>query len=179
MDLLKYRLAGAAAVALVLAGCATLPYVSNDSKLKLNFAESEFHGVTYVRAYERDGTEVVVGKLQHRHRLCLLQEYVNVAFTDADGQVILVDSVPMTGPSGDKQQGWYGASFRTSIAPVPVRGSRITLSVQAGRCVAANSSFGREGRAPTGTAVSPKPRRPQGGERPWRADEGTSHERGT
>jgi len=133
---------GAAVVAVALGGCATtLPYVYNDSKLDVSVAESEFHRVTYVRAYEEDGELVVYGKVEHSHGYCARDEHVDVAIKDARGQDVLAGSLPLKRTTSPKQHGWYGASFRTKLKATPASGSRILLVVHDSGCTTVDGSF--------------------------------------
>lgn len=157
MDLLTFRLLGAAAVTVALGGCATtLPYVSNDSKLVVSVAESDFHRITYVRADEDEGELVVYGKVDHRHGYCVRDEHVDVAIKDRQGQDLLAESLPLKRSTSPKQHGWYGASFRTKLKAVPAGSSRLMLAVHDSGCTAVDGTFDCGENVATTTAPAPE-----------------------
>lgn len=123
-------------ILLSLASCkTTVPYVNNTSNLRLRIAESEFHTITYVRAYEDDGELVLFGKVDHHHGDCAREPQIEVVITSArSGEPQIVNLPIRRGPS--YQFGWHRASFRTRML-LPEQDSHVAVRVRDEMCATA------------------------------------------
>lgn len=134
MDILILRLVGAATLAVALGGCATVrPYMYSDLETPIAVTGSEYHRISYVRAYEDDGELVVYGKVEHSHGYCPTEGHVDLAMTDRYGKTVQAESLPLRVGS-PKQHGWYGASFRTKFKGAPAVDSRLSLAIHDAGC---------------------------------------------
>ncbi len=132
-----------------LSGCkTTVPYVNNDANVRLQIAKSEFHTVTYVRAYEEDGELVLFGNVDHHHGDCAREPHVEIEITDAGSDARRVVKVPLRRGS-TYRYGWHRASFRTKVRPVPEPGSRIEVTVRDERCASAGIECDGKATAPS------------------------------
>lgn len=134
MVLPRRHMLAMSAVVIALSGCAsTRPYVYSGLKTPITVRDSEFHRVTYVRAYERGGELVVYGKLEHDHGYCSTEGHVDLAITDGQGRGIQAASLPLRAGSL-KQHGWFGASFRARLRVTPPADSQLLLAVHDAGC---------------------------------------------
>lgn len=151
-----------ALVPAVVAGCATTgPYQFNDTTLSVVPVRSTYHNISYVRSYVEDGEFVLYGKVEHNHGDCPNGEHVDLAVNDATDQVLITESLALKRTTSAKQHGWYGASFRTRLTPVPSAGARVTLVVHDSNCLPADGAFdcGENAAASVSSVAAP----PRGG----------------
>lgn len=157
MNLPIHRLVRGAAIAVLMGGCTmTRLHVSNDTRLDLRIAESEFHRITYVRVYEDDGELVLHGKVYHDGH-CVPEEHVDLAIKDGQGRAILTDNLLLMRRGGHRQYGWYGASFRTKIRALPTDAARIMLAVHETSCTTVEGIFdpGKKSTLPPAPSTTP------------------------
>jgi hypothetical protein len=148
MDLLttgksRVSLALLSVIALGSAGCATSgPYITNHSHYEVLGTAGENHRIEYLTIFEDedDGKVVLYGKVEHHHETWDKEPHVDVTVDDPSGKQILSRTLKLKRADGHKQRGWYGASFRTDISPLPPEGSKIVVAVHDGECTLTNGA---------------------------------------
>jgi hypothetical protein len=119
----------------VLAGCAALqhPYIEKDEDIKLRAVDSSYHAFTRIRVSREDDHLVVYGKVQHSHGYCRDEGHVDMAVTNAQGQPVGFESLPLR-PGSYKLRGWIAANFRRRFQPEPGPNSQVVLTFHDGGC---------------------------------------------